>query len=954
MRLIGFLIFLLSIFSDYASFAQKQGELTQSRILILLDESSSMIQSWAGGKQKYKAADELILRLMDSIYAVNNQVEFSLRVFGHQHTVAENNCYDTKNEVSFSKDNRTQISFRLDDIHPLGVTPIAYSLEQAAEHDLVDEQHNAYSIILITDGGESCNGDICQVMKKLIKNKVYFRPYIVSLEDDPALKITYSCMGDYLQVTKDDDIPKAVNTIVEAFRPIIKLTPTEYKQMQTVAAKAPSVLKVNVPVINVTGPVDTTKAIKTWKDTTEPPPVVVHKIKVGEDTPPRPKAEKITRVAPARLNQFIMNIPKAKNINTIDAGIKLPPIVIDTPIPPPPPPVVIKIPKTEKLVRSIPAHLKQLAIENVAAIPIAIGTKAVNIPSLPPLVIDTPIPPPPIVIKIPKTEKLMRTKAANLKPLAIETTATEKALKSVNTLSLPPLVIDNPIPPPPPPVVIKIPKTEKLVRSIPAHPKQLAIENATAIPIAIGTKAVNIPSLPPLVIDTPIPSPPPPVVIKIPKTEKLMRTKAANLKPLAIETAATEKVLKSVNTLSLPPLVIDNPIPPPPPPVVIKIPKTEKLVRTKTANLKPLTIETAARARALKTVKAPPMPALVFDVPAPKPQPVPKPIPSTIVERSKPVAEKIARLKPARLIPVNVVFVIEERNYVQRRTPALPPLKIDVPKTPVGNAATVDAKVPQPGKKMEYKIEAEDAKESSLEIYLVNTKGEFVTTMPQVVLIDQVTKKEVKKFYRTVDPNGNPDPQKNIPAGTYNVTFPAKKNLVIANVKIEANKKKKITVQVKNVSLSFYYYGAPGRPVKEFGARVIERDKPKGRVQDQLCTATLEYEPGNYHIRINTFPEDVRNVDLDLDDETGIGILQPGFVKFTSDSKQVVSLWKEDGNKFASFHQLDLNDPGSQHKQIQPGKYQVHYHKGPGGSSASEKVMPFIIKSNEETEVILK
>src|SRR6185295_11148570 len=209
---------------------------------------------------KYKAADELIVHLMDSIYAVNNQIEFSLRVFGHQHTVPENNCYDTKNEVAFSRDNRTQMSYRLDDIKPLGVTPIAYSLMQAAEYDLVDEQHNAYSIILITDGGESCGGDICDVMRKLLKNKVYFKPYIVSLEDDPSLKVTYACMGDYLQVTKDADIPKAVNTIVEAFRPIIKITPTEFKQMQTIAANAPSILKVNVPTIKVPEPVDTVKA----------------------------------------------------------------------------------------------------------------------------------------------------------------------------------------------------------------------------------------------------------------------------------------------------------------------------------------------------------------------------------------------------------------------------------------------------------------------------------------------------------------------------------------------------------------------------------------------------------------------------------------------------------------------------------------------------------------------
>ena len=109
MRLKRITLLLFSILYATFSFAQIQGELVQSRILILLDESSSMIQEWSGTKPKYKAADELIMRLMDSVYAVNNNVEFSLRVFGHQHTVGENDCYDTKNEVAFSRDNRSQM-----------------------------------------------------------------------------------------------------------------------------------------------------------------------------------------------------------------------------------------------------------------------------------------------------------------------------------------------------------------------------------------------------------------------------------------------------------------------------------------------------------------------------------------------------------------------------------------------------------------------------------------------------------------------------------------------------------------------------------------------------------------------------------------------------------------------------------------------------------------------------
>ena len=252
MRCIVVIVAFLMCFSFRSVAQNNNGELTQSRILILLDESSSMIQPWLQGKEKYKAADEIILRLMDSIYAVNNSVEFSLRVFGHQHTVEEHDCYDTKNEVSFSKDNRTQMAFRLADLRPLGVTPIAFALKEAAEQDLTDEVHNAYSIILITDGGESCGGDICEVVRTLLAKKVYFKPYIVSLVDYEPLRTEYSCLGNYLQVTKQKDIPVAVNTIVESFRPMLKISKTDYKELQkTIIANTPSILKVNMPTVSV-------------------------------------------------------------------------------------------------------------------------------------------------------------------------------------------------------------------------------------------------------------------------------------------------------------------------------------------------------------------------------------------------------------------------------------------------------------------------------------------------------------------------------------------------------------------------------------------------------------------------------------------------------------------------------------------------------------------------------
>ncbi len=212
------LILLYFIASGLGALAQDKAAAKKTRILILLDESSSMIRPWTSGKPKYKAAGELILRLMDSVYAVNNEVEFALRVFGHQSVVDDHNCYDTRTEVPFARENQVQMALRLADIQPLGITPIAYSLSEAATNDLTDPGDYNYSIVLITDGGESCEGDICQVARMLIKNKIKFRPYIVSMEDDASLKRVYDCMGEYLQVTQDGEINRAVLTIIAGFQ----------------------------------------------------------------------------------------------------------------------------------------------------------------------------------------------------------------------------------------------------------------------------------------------------------------------------------------------------------------------------------------------------------------------------------------------------------------------------------------------------------------------------------------------------------------------------------------------------------------------------------------------------------------------------------------------------------------------------------------------------------------
>ncbi len=250
------IIFLSVLCSPVRLWAQNDRK--QPRILVVLDQSSSMTLDWAKNKSRYTAAKELIMAIMDSVYAVNANVEFALRAFGEQYNVKEDNCIDTKLEVMFSKNNKTQMSLRLDDLHPLGVTPIAYSLKQAADVDMDEQNLYYYGLVLITDGEESCGGNLCETMQKFVKNKINYKPYIVSLVDEPKLKQVYECVGNFLQATVQPDIPTTAGIIANAFRPdLVKIVkkdaPNEY------------VIKVTIPDVAYYPPGPVRLAIKLEK-----------------------------------------------------------------------------------------------------------------------------------------------------------------------------------------------------------------------------------------------------------------------------------------------------------------------------------------------------------------------------------------------------------------------------------------------------------------------------------------------------------------------------------------------------------------------------------------------------------------------------------------------------------------------------------------------------------------
>jgi Cell division protein len=659
-RILFFTLCLLAI--ARAAMAQEQEK--QQRILLLLDGSSSMLQPWVGNENRFQTASKIITTLIDSVYRVNDKVEFGLRVYGHQSPAQNNNCFDSKREVMFSKNNLTQMGLRLESLHPAGVSPIAYSLKEAVLNDMVDTRNYNYSLILITDGGESCNGNICEVVKMLVEAKINFKPYIVSLIDYAPLKEQYDCMGTYLMVTKENEIPVAVNTIVNAYRPLLTMTPATRKLLQTTAASVPSVLKADIP-----------------------------KFKITTETEAKPE-------------------PK--------------------PAPKPTPPVIVSKP------------------------------------------VEQPKPTPPPVVEQPK------------------------------------------------PTVIKVQE----------QPKPVPVEQPKPLP-----------------------------------KETVARIENGSLKSFSLKYETPPFFAKRVPDYKVPPQLLE--------------PETNSIPTNA-----PATIAT----------NTPPPPAVKTVTPPPIPKP--KPTPPTPAPKPKPVATD----KP---------------------------------------------------KEAKYNVQREEAMETTLEIYFTNGKGKFYETTPKIILKDPKTGKDVQQFYRMVNAQGNPDPQK-IPVGNYDLTVGGKSNMLVRNIEVKANNKNKYIIQVNQASLRFEYEDYPNEPVAEFMAKV-KKNFEMGPEHRQACTEEIQYEPGNYHIQINTLPIEHKSVDLDFDTETIIRIRKPGFVQFTNTNDLgKVSLYYQLGDKFVPFHVMQINgDVERQIVRLQHGVYRIGYLPFAGAPSANMKHKEFFIKSTETTTVEL-
>ena len=160
----------------------------------ILDASDSMNEMLPDGVRKVDAAK---VQLGNSLKTYRPETGVGLRVYGGRIPYAnqqEASCRDIELIAPVEPGYQGEIARWLMDYQALGMTPIAGALQQAAA-DFTYGPPRTNSVVLISDGMETCGGDPCALVKQLEAQQIRFTLHVIGLNVDAATRQQLSCVA---------------------------------------------------------------------------------------------------------------------------------------------------------------------------------------------------------------------------------------------------------------------------------------------------------------------------------------------------------------------------------------------------------------------------------------------------------------------------------------------------------------------------------------------------------------------------------------------------------------------------------------------------------------------------------------------------------------------------------------------------------------------------------------
>jgi len=168
-----------------------------------------MAERDARGRTRMQGAQDALRSLVDEL---PDGAQVGLRVYGSRVKVAgkaapgSRACTDSRLVTPVGPLDRRGLKTAIDAFAPHGDTPIGYTLQQVAG-DLGTTGRR--SVVLVSDGEESCSADPCAVAKTLARQGIDLHVHTVGLEVSAPARSQLRCVADatggtYHDATSDD------------------------------------------------------------------------------------------------------------------------------------------------------------------------------------------------------------------------------------------------------------------------------------------------------------------------------------------------------------------------------------------------------------------------------------------------------------------------------------------------------------------------------------------------------------------------------------------------------------------------------------------------------------------------------------------------------------------------------------------------------------------------------
>ena len=219
------ILFVLFTFSSTASASVS----SYPEVTFILDASGSMMGK-AGDKTKIEAAKAVLSQTIPNLAP---EVKIGLVTYGHRR---KGDCADIEVLINPGSDNRIALLEKVKALQPKGKTPITDAVTTVVEQ--LKTKENETTIVLISDGVETCAANPCQAVKDLKETGIKFLMHVVGFGVSEAENHQLACLakaggGKYMTANNTQSLLDALNSVSKEIEKKVAVEKARSVQVKT-------------------------------------------------------------------------------------------------------------------------------------------------------------------------------------------------------------------------------------------------------------------------------------------------------------------------------------------------------------------------------------------------------------------------------------------------------------------------------------------------------------------------------------------------------------------------------------------------------------------------------------------------------------------------------------------------------------------------------------------------